>query len=400
MKRIDAQFETDLERELASAPLRHKGFTNELRQRIESRIEGETSSLRPGFPLVGASLSTFAVVAAIAAFFLFRPESFSLMLTKESAQPTMQVVEPIASVKSDEQSAFVSGVLLGLRADDSRETTYRTLYIAPRQNEPAVVAQGSGILVPYKRDFWRIDPLQYETVSDKYRFFVSRPATERIAEGNRTGPALFVDNPAEKVVQTEKIVFAANTYVSLVTTSEVTTSKETRSSTKAWTTTIPDLKGKRHPVPLSQALATTSNDYATEAWFVTRETGKWIAHALIGDARLPLKTPAALLQNTADYHPLNVSLPVAIVNHDELCCEWNDISKQFPEAVDTFSSPGQDMTLIVTNDQLLVYGSPDQLTGEPALTVKLKSNESVIMAQWATDHYVEEWTQKTAALLR
>lgn len=400
MKRIDAQFETDLERELASAPLRHKGFTNELRQRIESRIDGEAACLRPRFPLVGASLSTFAVVAAIAAFLFIRPESFSLLLTKESAQPTLQVVEPLASVKSDEQSAFVSGVLLGLRADDSRETTYRTLYIAPRQNEPAVIAQGSGILVPYKRDFWRIDPLQYETVSDKYRFFVSRPATERIAEGKRTGPALFVDNPAEKVVQTEKIVFAANTYVSLVTTSEVTTGKDTHSSTTAWTTTIPDLKGKRHPVPLSQALSAPTSEYATEAWYVAREKGKWIANALTGDALLSLKTSAAPPYGPTDYRPLNVSLPVSIVNHDQLCCEWNDISEQFPEAVDMFSSPGQDMTLIVTDDQLLIYGNPDQLSGEPALTVKLKSNESVIMAQWATDHYVEEWTQKTAALLR
>jgi hypothetical protein len=396
MKRIDADFETELERELSSAPLRRKGFTNELRKRIEERADENTKCSRSRFPLAGSLLSVFVVAAAFGAFFLFEDNADKTAMPDENALTMKQVLEPLAYGDYAEPQSFTSGLLIGLRTDD-KETSYRTLYIAPRKERPAIVAQGSGILVPYKRDFWKIEPLHYETVTDRFEFFVSHPAAERAAEGRRVGPDLFKDNPNEKVVHAEKILFAANEYVSIGQTSEVIAGNASRSSSRAWTTTIPNLATKRIPVTLNEVLQTklTAGEYLTDQWFVARSQGRWVPMAaettLSGTVRAELAD---------DYRQVGVQLPKSVINHDEPCCTWTDLGTRFPDATDTFSSPSKDMTVVATDGLLLVFGSPSQLSGEPALSIKLKSKETVVMAQWATDHYVEEWAQKTAELLR
>lgn len=396
MKRIDAEFETELERELSSAPLRRKGFTNELRKRIEERADEKVKCSRSRFPLAGSLLSVFVVAAAFAAFLLFEDNAEKTAMPEENAVTMKQVLEPLAYGDYADQQSFTSGLLIGLRTDD-KETSYRTLYIAPRKERPAIVAQGSGILVPYKRDFWKIEPLHYETVTDRYEFFVSHPAAERAAEGRRVGPGLFKDNPDEKVIHTEKILFAANEYVSIGQTNEVIARNASSSSSRAWTTTIPNLAAKRSPVTLNEVLQTklTPIEYTTDQWFVARSQGRWVAMAA---ESAPTKTGTGEI--SYDFRQVGVQLPKSVINHDEPCCTWTDLGTRFPDATDTFSSPSKDMTVVATDGLLLVFGSPSQLSGEPALSIKLKSKETVVMAQWATDHYVEEWALKTSELLR
>ncbi|MEF3303051.1 hypothetical protein [Paenibacillus sp. GYB003] len=397
MKRIDAEFEAELDRELSSAPLKRRGFTDELRKRIEERADMQTKCARPWLHVAGSFLSVSVVIAAFAAFLFVGDEASKTALPEEKLEPANQLAQPLAFADEGDQQSFTSGLLIGLRTDD-KETSYRTLYIAPRKERPALVAQGSGILVPYKRDFWKIEPLHYETVTDRYEFFVSHPAAQRAAEARTIGPGLFKDNPNEKVIHAEKILFAANEYVSIGETSEVLAGNGSSAKTRAWTTTIPNLAAKRRPVTLNEALGTKllPSEYGSSDWFVARSEGRWVAMA--AEAGAVRAAPAAGLEES--YRRLDVQLPKSVINHDEPCCTWSDIGTRFPGATDTFSSPDKDMTVVSTDGLLLVFGSPGRLTGEPALTIKLKSKETVVMAQWATDHYVEEWAQKTAELLR
>lgn len=397
MKRIDADVEAELKRELASAPLMRKGFTNDLRRRIEQRIDENAAYPRSRYPLAGSLLSFIVVFAAFAGVLLFNLHADQTAMTEESETTMQQTFEPPAFGDNADQASFVSGLLIGLRTDD-KDISYRTLYIAPRKGQPAVVAQGSGILVPYKRDFWKIEPLRYETVTDRYEFFVSHPAAERAAEGRRVGPGLFRDDPDEKVIHSEKILFAANEYVSIGQTNEVVSGGVSSSSSRVWTTTIPSLAAKRAPVTLNDVLQTrlTTSEYTTDQWFVSRNQGRWVAMT----AYSPYQTAKGESETHPNYRQLDVQLPRSVVNHDEPCCSWSDIGARFPDVIDTFSSPAKDMTVVSTDGLLLVFGSPSQLSGEPALSIKLKTRESVVMAQWATEHYVEEWALKTAELLR
>lgn len=397
MKRIDAEFEAKLERELAAAPLQRRGFTDELRKRIEERADEKAPCSRSWFAVVGSFCSVSVVVAALAVFVLNGDDHTKTALPEQSGEASPPAAQTYSfSEYYGEQQSFTSGLLIGLRNDD-KETSYRTLYIAPKQERPAVIAQGSGILVPYKRDFWRIEPLHYETVTDRYDFFVSHPAVQRATEARKIGPALFQDDPNEKVLHEEKILFAANEYVSIGETTEVLNGKDPEPVSKAWTTTIPNLAAKRNPLSLSEVLQSASpvKELSSDQWFVSRKQGQWVAMAGVSAS-----TAAGPSDPVYGYRQVDVQLPKTVVNHDESCCGWNEIGARFPGAKDTFSSPDKDMTVVSTDGLLLVYGSPNELTGEPALSIKLNDKETVVMAQWATDHYVQEWAEKTSELLR
>lgn len=410
MKRIDADIDADLKRELSSAPLRRKGFTDELRMRIEERVDRKEACSRSWFALAGSIGSVTLVAAAVVVFALFGGDSAESKLEEQIANATPAQAPALFSQYAD-QASFRSGLLVGLRTDD-KETSYRTLYIAPKEERPAVVAQGSGILVPYKRDFYRIEPLRYETVTDRYEFFVAHPASQRAVEARKIGPVLFKDDPNEKVIHAEKLLFAANEYVSIGETNESTLAKLSNASatpdviSRAWTTTIPNLTGKRQAVALADVLETkpTSGEFATTEWIVGRSQGRWVAMLGVPTKLAPSASASTGVASATslgyEFRKADVPLPKTVINHDEPCCTWSEIGTRFPEASDTFSSPDKDMTVVATDGMLLVYGNPSQLSGEPALSVKLKPKETIIMAQWATDHYVEEWAQKTVQLLR
>ncbi|GAA3407914.1 hypothetical protein ACFFNY_11685 [Paenibacillus hodogayensis] len=390
MKRIEAEFEAEeLKRELSVSPLRQRGFSDDLRKRIETRVDEKIPCTRSWLKVVGSFCSAAVIVAAITVFLVNGEEAKNIALTEHNTT----ALQPDQAALFDaygSQNSFTSGLLIGLRNDD-RDTSYRTLYIAPRNDRPAVVAQGSGILVPYKRDFWRIEPLHYETVTDRHDFFIAHPATQRAVEARTIGPTLFKDDPSEKVIHTEKILFAANEYVSLET-NETSTRVPSSTVSKTWTTTIPALASKRKPVTLGEVLsaAAKKEDFALDQWFVTRDQGRWVA----------MTSTDRSSTSGGEYRQLDVQLPKTVINHDEICCTWSEIGSRFPGASDMFSSPENDMTIVNADGMLLVFGSPNQLGGEPALSIKLKTKETVVMAQWATDHYVDEWAQKTAELLR
>jgi hypothetical protein len=394
MKRINADWEAELNRELASGPLKRKGFTDELRLKIEQRVDEQAQRRKPW---IAKAVSVCAASVAVAAFAMLMLVSDSFRdknKTDLALESTDVHNTTMAEISAPANESFRSGLLIGLRSDD-RETTYRTLYIAPKDNGPAVVAQGSGILVPYKRDFWRIESLHYETQTDKYDFFVAKPAEARSTEARRIAPTLFKDDPNVRQLHSEKILFAANQYVSIGETDE-TVVNGTRAVTanRAWTTTIPELTATRKPVTLNDVFESriASYEYTTDEWIVARNEGKWVP-------MVAYPGPVAE-QYGSSFRIVDAQLPESVVNHDEPCCSWSEIGSLFPGAKDAFSSPEQDMTVVSVGDALLVYGSPDRLSVPPALSIKLKPKETVVMAQWATDHYVQEWANKTATLLR
>ncbi|MDF2724342.1 MAG: hypothetical protein K0Q59_4017 [Paenibacillus sp.] len=398
---------SELERKLQAPPLKGgKRFNHELRSRIEQRIDSKSKYTRSWIMRISMLSAIPLLLAILASFSMHREPPALEMATQEPLTVDMpDTVEPELFSGFPELPSFTSGLLIGLRTD-GRETTYRTIYIAPRKEVPAVVSQGTGILVPYKREFWKIDTLHYETVTDRYDFFTAHPADQRPTEARKIGPSLFRDAAEEKVIHSEKLLFAANEYVSIMASEEVTSVSSGAAiaggkANQVWTTKIPSLTGSRQSVTLNDVFAgeVSLPDYLTNQWYVARSFGRWIPMAA---SDTPSAAGASADAGTlgADYRKIDVQLPKSVVNHDDSCCSRSDISQRFPNAKDVFSSPDNDMTVVNSDGRLLVFGSPRELSGEPALTIKLTARETVVMAQWATGHYVEEWAVKTAALLR
>jgi hypothetical protein len=385
-----ADYDDAWEKQLESAPLKRKGFTEELRSRIEREIDQRTERRSPRMFLVGTLCTAFLLLAAL----------FAIDLPNIGNQPAQQASDqpPTANVTAAESEivpdTFKSGLLVGLRSDYG-EPSYRTLYIAPREDAPAVVAQGSGILVPYKSSFWKIDSHQYRTETDIYQFFTSRPAGSREEDAQTRGRKLFKDDdPQTRVSHTETILFAANEYVSLEEV-EVSAAEYGRNVQKRyWTTTIPELAADRKRVTLNEALEAMfrSSEYETYDWTIRRSKGYWAPYAAASrDTQSPELT---------ELKELDVPLPKKVVNHDDICCSWEELIKLKPDAIDLYTSPEEDMIVVVTQDRLSIYGNKNKLSASPAFSVNLLPKESVVMVQWATGRYVDEWALKTAEYLR
>lgn len=94
------------------------------------------------------------------------------------------------------------------------------------------------------------------------------------------------------------------------------------------------------------------------------------------------------------YMDFNVNLipPAKLIFYDTLCLNWQDIKDRVPDAVDAYTSPNRDIALIITKTKLDVYAiNGGLLDSEPLAKIGLKDGESVIMAEWATGAYVDNW---------
>ncbi|MDP4180410.1 MAG: hypothetical protein Q8942_04870 [Bacillota bacterium] len=89
---------------------------------------------------------------------------------------------------------------------------------------------------------------------------------------------------------------------------------------------------------------------------------------------------------------INMIIPSTLVRFDALAIPWTDIKDRVPEAIDAFTSPYEDMAVIVSYSKLYIYQIINgRLADEPFAKVKLSRGESVIMAEWATGKYVDNW---------
>ncbi len=60
--------------------------------------------------------------------------------------------------------------------------------------------------------------------------------------------------------------------------------------------------------------------------------------------------------------------------------------------MDAFTSPNKDIAVIKTPGKLYVFGiSGEHLDSIPLGEMDLKAGTSVIMAEWATGFYVDDW---------
>lgn len=125
---------------------------------------------------------------------------------------------------------------------------------------------------------------------------------------------------------------------------------------------------------------------------VFRKNGKWLLRG-----RLNYSSP--VVKN--EYVDFNVPIeaPENLVNYDSLFPSWEVIKQKVPSALDAYTSPNKDIVVVLTNSKLLVYAIKNNILGEaPLKELQLKNSEVSVMAQWATDDYVEIWSEEVKKL--
>jgi hypothetical protein len=432
------------EKDLSPPPLQKKGFDDKLRRRIEDQLDRKEERRRRWlWPAV-----SFCSIAALSAFVWLispfgggtgGPEPVNAALTAAHTPGTSE----LSSSPQEAPPAPVeikTGVLIGLRLDYTSAglsgndtghsiSTYRTLMLAPVDGQVSVAAEGSGILVPYGQKFWKIDAMTHKTDTDMIHYLSVHPA-DKPAEA-----ASFVDDPDEQLQLTEKLLFAGNQYLSVAEEEDRLRGSLPIEHSQVWVrklnqvpqtpaaaspvmlksavnhVTVQDIFGEGAQQVLSNMMPTSlqkgaktvqektvskSNKQLTgDNWAIIRQPGRWVAQVAetfynpgSGNSGYALR----------DYP---AELPDVVTSHDQVASTWGQIKTLQANAKDLLSSPLEDMIIVQTDKELVLYSPGNSgRDNKPLLHVELEPGEELVSAQWATGSYVGEWVVKARKYLQ
>ncbi len=410
----------DFQKQLEDGPLQQKGFTSKLQHDIEQTIRQKERSKSKVKPLL--CVAGLGTVLAVVLFFPWH----TMHTQSEAAALEGKMMPAAVTVSTPPPAPISTALLIGLRTEHEsaasgqgrvlsplRYSTYRTMLIAPVRGQLQKTSEGAGILMPYKQNFWKIDSLTHITNKGESHYLSAHLADQPVK------PERFAEPEDQEFNRVETLLFAGNQYVSIAESEAAWNGNAPYHADRIWVRTLPQLKEARtlqfykkpvdkNHVSLMDVFGTsTSTDLAKmssiednalsevsgQSWTVQREPGQWVGKVA--------ETPKAGLSRPDSYVLRNFprQLPDKVVNHDDICCSWNNIKSSWPQAKDALTSPLDDMLVIFEGDTLKFYSYGQAPGSIPQLTLDLAPGEQLVMAQWATDHYVQEWIDKVGRYL-
>ncbi|WXR60578.1 hypothetical protein WG909_09800 [Peptostreptococcaceae bacterium AGR-M142] len=332
-----------------------------------------------------------------------------------------------------------SGVLIGLKSKspDSDTFSYRTLFIYNIDNEISYSIIENVIIAPYTDGFWEIrnfnkkkSLLSKEVESNSsfssfkdydFKFLISKLSSFPLDSKNKyynIDEDLESNHPYKNHIQ--ELLHVGNNYV-MIKDNYFQTDANDYSSTKFEINLYPiyDLHSKKldisEIVNFSLREISTVEDYENKYTkilesvknknneniviskldtdlknsILKRKNGHW-------NLFLPTKdiiynpNNESLHESIKDFHFITrKSLPWEIVAFDDNYHNFDEVKSLYKNSYDLISSPNNNMFLVFTKNQLLVFD--DINLNEPKLKLDLKTNEEVILNQWAMDKYVSIW---------
>ncbi len=318
-----------------------------------------------------------------------------------------------------EDSLIRSGVLLGLRSNNSNsssEYSYRTIWIASKNKTLNPILETEEIIFPRRSGFWKIDTKRNTEAKRTEDFlFAYNVSTDNLHEKMELKPDY--SDWLMKIGQIHKrIDYIGNDYVSI----EVLGNGGYENSDKNWyenslqilpidslsskkSVRITDLSGGESLASVKLGIQKTieklginennliNRGKVLDNFGLERKMGHWFFKGRIN----------YMLENEfhfADYN-INIIPPSKLVFYDELNIPWTYIKNKVPGAMDAFTSPNKDIILVLTKKEIIVYGiEKGEIENVPLKRIALKDNETVIMAEWATGDYAENWSKALASL--
>ena len=127
-----------------------------------------------------------------------------------------------------------------------------------------------------------------------------------------------------------------------------------------------------------------SSDIDYSNFTVKRKDGKW---ELVGNLGVINE------QGKSEEYLLNLRPNTKMLNYDSLTIPWKQLKGDIPFIRDAYISPNERIAIILFEDNLAIYEIKDKmLKGAPLANINI-GNEEVIMAEWSTGAYVENWAK-------
>lgn len=284
-----------------------------------------------------------------------------------------------------------SGVFIGLKIPSNNDYSYKTVWVAANDKKLRPVLCRKDIFFPRHSGFWEL----------------------QVKSGlNQGTPGLWAHNVAIKddlddsdssittslSNQSIAVDYISNDYVTV-----------TRNN--GGTDILQVLPVDQLSSPLGIKVADLLGDTGSKAYHSARQqvlqTLQYQGIMIDGDGSednfgLTRRMGHWHLQGRINYHrngnpenmefEINCIPPANLVFYDTLYLSWQSIRDRVPNAVDAFTSPNKDIAVIKTPSKLYFFGiSGEQLDSIPLGEMSLKEGTSVIMAEWATGFYVDNW---------
>ncbi len=323
--------------------------------------------------------------------------------------------------KSYGRQSLHTGLLLGLRIpvlmgqkgskEKIEEYQYKTYWISMTNREISPVLMSEDIFLPRKDGFWKLkvekilgnegleDEISTSMVSSRYL----RKSSLNHSESDKQ---LRMETKLRKT-----ILYVGNDYICTENVEENKKSDTSAEEPKKVLRTMPvdniattsgikfsDLTGEDGSLAmegaLSRLLASSNNNSITKIieedqeqnFALFRKAGHWFFK---GRANLAAEEPMAFV----DFN-INLIPPADMVAYDVLYIPWSIISDKVPQAIDAYTSPNRDLAVILTRNSILLYAIENStLAGEPLNKIDITDGSMVIMAEWATGDYVENWNK-------
>lgn len=370
----------------------------------------------------------------------------------------------LLGIKSKKIGSKENSFSAGIKTMELKEgIQYKTLYITNNKGKVALSALGSGVLVLRNDGFWLLN-VETERLKDKYKEFEYESNLDFISAqkaGSKSAPeSVKKYKPGELAKKWRdvyysgdpktflnniflELTFVGNDYITQYVENDGYTGG-VHSRAFQWLVTIPftetgkidvgdnDIREEEgrgadtevKEVPIAELLGDEiknqffkeGNTYLAQEelansfylrkdgkrWGLFRQEGKWVVK---GNASHSFGAG----RGACTIFDTNIIPPKEIVNHDVLKPKWDVIKTSIPEAKDAFSSPEEDLLVVLTSEELRVYTDfREDYIGEAIYVINLgnifdleeKKEIDVIMAQWATGDYVAKWANEVNKYLK
>ncbi len=303
--------------------------------------------------------------------------------------------QSIANASIDDTDQYnktgASGVFIGLKIPSNHHYIYKTVWVSADNKKIHPVLSRNDIYFPRKSGFWE---LQVEQENNREAL-----SAHNMAEKDMEAAGKVFTKTASSGAESIVIDYVGNDYVAIENNTGGITRLQVLPVDKLSSPIgikVSDLLGpaglKAYQGAREQAVQTlysqgttlVNADINEDNYGLIRKNGHW---HLQGRVNYYGNSAPGTMEFNIKFLP-----PANLVFYDALYPGWQSIKDRVPNALDAFTSPNKDIVVVKTKSKLYIFGiNGEQLNSIPLGEIALDEGTTIIMAEWATGFYVDDW---------
>ncbi len=301
----------------------------------------------------------------------------------------------IANASIDDTDQYnktgASGIFIGLKIPSNDDYIYKTVWVAADNKKLHPVLSRNDIYFPRKSGFWELQVKQ----GNNSEALSAHNMAEKDLVAVEKAYAKTASSSSESIV----IDYIGNDYVAIENNADGISRLQVLPVDKLSSPIgikVPDLLGpaglKAYHGAREQAVQTLYRQGATsinadineDNYGLTRKNGHWY---LQGRVNYYGNNAPGIMEFNIKFLP-----PANLIFYDALYPSWQSIKDRVPNALDAVTSPNKDIVVVKTKSKLYIFGiNGEQLNSIPLGEIALDEGTTIIMAEWATGFYVDDW---------